>query len=142
MFKIAADPKRWMSVTAPVEASVRWSPVCWGLSITNHSYRRKPSHQTNTANLTKLGRRFLRATRRLGVLVRFRPDFFPHIDFDREKHPVVVVFERSEFDHNRVRKTRAIAARVDHEFLEVRAHQRRVLPKFHHAIDDAWILFG
>jgi hypothetical protein len=28
MFKLAADPKRWMSVTAPVEASVRWNPAC------------------------------------------------------------------------------------------------------------------
>jgi hypothetical protein len=26
---LAADPKRWISVTAPVWASARWSPACW-----------------------------------------------------------------------------------------------------------------
>ena len=29
MLRFAADPKRWISVTAPVWASARWSPACW-----------------------------------------------------------------------------------------------------------------
>ena len=33
MFRLAAEPKRWMSVTAPVSASRRFSPACLARNV-------------------------------------------------------------------------------------------------------------
>ncbi|MGH8773511.1 MAG: hypothetical protein ACREV2_20400 [Burkholderiales bacterium] len=44
--RLAAEPKRWMRVTAPVFASVRLSPACWIRNVAMHpgddlQYRRE-----------------------------------------------------------------------------------------------------